>query len=353
MFAQAHYPIKTIPPSKLDDYLNQGWFRTGQTIFTCTFLHLNNEIYRAFWLRVVLDEFKNDKAYNKLLKLNSKFDIRIQQATITREKEALYTIYKKGIAFDPADSLQTLLNHDTIINIYNTLEIELYDGNKLIGVGFFDLGNTSAAGINCFYNPEYKKYSIGKYLIYQKIQYCKNIGMQFFYLGYFGPGCKPFDYKLDIAKNALEYFDLPTQSWFNIKSWSSYFGSINETIEKLADLKKHLDNYTIENNILNYQNFQANIIPSLHGMEFFDYFQFIYCFNFDTAGLNLVIVYDFRDNKYHLLYCVSLGIFEDANDQPDFSKYILKIKAEIFSTTVASEMAEVIVRAFPNGLKSN
>ena len=80
--------------------------------------------------------------------------------------------------------------------IYNTHEINLFDGEKLIAVGYFDIGTRSAAGISSFYDPSYKKYSLGKYLIYLKMEYCQKMGFEYFYPGYFVPGYKAFDYKL-------------------------------------------------------------------------------------------------------------------------------------------------------------
>lgn len=31
----------------LDEYLEKGWFRMGQTIFTCNFLNFNRQFYAA------------------------------------------------------------------------------------------------------------------------------------------------------------------------------------------------------------------------------------------------------------------------------------------------------------------
>ncbi|MBA4056534.1 MAG: arginyl-tRNA--protein arginylyltransferase, partial [Marivirga sp.] len=53
MFAQVHSPEKLLP-RELDAYLEQGWFRMGQTIFTTNFLNFKNEFYSALWLRIML-----------------------------------------------------------------------------------------------------------------------------------------------------------------------------------------------------------------------------------------------------------------------------------------------------------
>ena len=91
--------------------------------------------------------------------------------------------------------------------------MNLYDGERLIGAGVFDVGKKSAAGVVSFYDPDYKSHSIGRFLIYKKIEYCKQKRIDFFYPGYFVKGIKAFDYKLEIGKDCLEYFDMSRRLW--------------------------------------------------------------------------------------------------------------------------------------------
>ncbi len=354
MFSNAHYPSQPLTGEELDQYLLEGWFRMGQSIFTCTYLGLNHGIYRVFWLRVVLDGIGNDKTFKKLSKLNSKFSIKIQEASITPEKEALYQAYKTGIRFEPSESLQMLLYKGSQINIYNSLELNIYDGEKLIAVGYFDLGQSGAAGINCFYDPAYKKYSLGKYLIYQKLLYCKNEGMQHFYLGYFAPGCKAFDYKLDIAKHALEYLDLSSEKWYGINMWDPVSGSIEETRQKLTIVQHQLDKVNIENRLMRYGYFQANLFPDFQGYQLFDYLMFVYCFNFHPDVVNPIVVYDFRNVRYHLLKCISVGrAVKPENDEEVYSSHLLKTQKSIYSTDNVEELAEVIAAIYANSKKDH
>ncbi len=348
MFSQARYPTNPIPPEELDDYLARGWFRTGQTIFTCAYLHLNEEIYRSYWLRVVLGEWEQDPFLKKLGKLNAHFTFSVQQAKITPEKEALYEKYKTGITFEPSESLQTLLFHSGDHDIYHTLEIDVYEKDKLIAVGFFDIGSNSAAGIASFYDPEYKKYSPGKFLIYQKMLYCKRQKLDYFYLGYFAPGCKAFDYKLGIAQTALEFLDLTTDQWKDIRTWDGVTTSLKECQDKLTLMQEELSRLNIESHVHDYQYFQANLVKDLQGYELFDHIQFIYLFPFDRESINPLLVYDFRDRQYHLLNCISIALLQEVQEPVNsFSAQLLKIREKIFSTREASDMAEMLVAVFP------
>src|SRR6187551_3186440 len=220
MFAQAQTP-EQLTPQELDAYLEQGWFRMGSRIFTTNFVHFKDQIYSTVWLRILLHEYAPDNTQIKLFKRNASFRTTIKPLEITNEKEDLYKRYKQSLPFQPSDSIhQLLMGRTTSNSIYNTLEVNVHDGDKLIACGFFDLGETSGMGISSIYDPDYKKYSLGKYLIYTKIQYCQNLRLRYFYPGYFVPGYSFFDYKLTIGRAALEFLQLSSQQWLRIEHFS-------------------------------------------------------------------------------------------------------------------------------------
>ena len=52
MLVELHNPIDSLNGEELDKYLERGWFRMGQTIFTTNFLKFNGLIYSVIWLRI-------------------------------------------------------------------------------------------------------------------------------------------------------------------------------------------------------------------------------------------------------------------------------------------------------------
>lgn len=206
--------LSSLEPAQLDIFLSLGWFRMQQTIFTTDSLYFNDQVYDAIWLRVRLHDFEPDKKYKKLSEKNNRFRTEIKRLNITPAHEALYDSYKKGISFEGASSLHSLLYGKSDYNVYNTQMINVYDGNILIGTGCFDTGKESAAGIYSIFDPAYKKFSLGKYMIYEKMQYCKRKNFSYFYPGYFVPGYPAFDYKLEIGKPAIDYLDPLQKKWY-------------------------------------------------------------------------------------------------------------------------------------------
>jgi leucyl-tRNA---protein transferase len=337
MFGNIHTPT-ILPKSNLDNYLAKGWFRMGQTIFTCNFLNFKRTFYSAIWLRIDLKKYQPDKAFEKLQKLNAGFRIQIQAATITPRKEELYKKYKTGIAFETSSSLSALLLNDGKNSIYDTHEICIYNQNKLIAVGYFDLGDKSTAGIVSFYEPDYKKYSLGKYLIYSKIAYCAEQGFSYFYPGYFAPNYAMFDYKLSIGKSALEFLNIYNNQWQSFTTFSFDRIPIQEMADKLTLMEQLLQKHQIAVVKLKYEYYNANNIPELNGLELFDYPEFLMVNHPKFEEFDPIIIFDTISQKYRLVKCVSYYYNEAYSPTDDYyGTHLMEISEELLSDADARD----------------
>lgn len=345
MLAQVHFP-QSLSGDELDRYLAEGWFRMGQTIFTTNFLNFKQKFYSAIWLRIRLSDCVVSKTEEKLIRLNSNFSVQIQKASIDQEKENLFARYRAQVSFEPSSSIKSLLFGKSADNIYDTLEITVRDGDKLIGCGFFDLGRTSAAGITSFYDPAYKKFSLGKFLIYQKIAFARANGFEFFYPGYFVPEYPAFDYKLKLHGNAQEYFDVATGHWYNIATFCKNLTPIAIMRTRLSELHNELSALNIPSSVLHYEFYDANLVPDLSHMELFDFVVFLQYFDIFENAINSLVVYDPRDKRYHWMVVKSIWK-SDHLPQTDnsYADHLLKVEEAVISTANASEMAEILALA--------
>lgn len=345
MFARVHFP-ESLSAEGLDHYLAQGWFRMGQSIFTTNFLSFKDQLYSAIWLRVDLHKFANDKTQQELLKRNRKFKTEIKPSNLTWQHEQLYSQYKKGISFDASPTLNQLLFRNAAHSIFNTYEVNIYDEDKLIASGFFDLGEHSAEGIVSIYDPAYKKYSLGKYLIYQKIMFCKESGLDYFYPGYFVPGYSFFDYKLSIGKPAIEFLKYETSQWLPIQDFNPEETPLRQLTRKLQVLQQTLGAYGIQSKIMRYAYFDAGLIPELKDADLFDYPVFLLP---ETNNEFQLIVFDIVDHCYRVLECESLWISPGDNENPElYAKHLLRVRQNI--TTVNA--AEDFVKNFAANLRT-
>ena len=348
MFAQIEYPDKLLP-EELDNYLANGWFRMRQAIFTTNFLHFDQQFFSAIWLRVQLEGLITDKKYTTLKKLNKKFrtEIKKQPAEgITTTHELLYLHYRQSVSFDVSPSLQELLFGTETNNRFNTHVVNIYDGDELIAAGFFDLGQNSAAGISCIYHPAYKKHSLGKYLMYLKLDFCKLQQVQYFYPGYVVPGYAPFEYTLEIGKSALQYLQVATKQWVPFSTPAKMVNPIQIMVERLSTLNCLLLKKAISNHLLYYRFFEANLHPYHYSFEFFDFPLFINCLPIEEASFYTMVVYDIREESYQLLDCssaINIGIQQQGSSI--FEADLLKLNRVIFVSSSPEAMATYIAAA--------
>jgi arginine-tRNA-protein transferase len=212
VYYDVHYP-QSLTGEQLDKYLADGWYRMQQTIFTTDLIVKENNLLPVFWLRLAIDKYSHSKKTGKIILLNKGFKAECTQAAITEELETLYQLYKSSVNFELSDSIWDSLLGESITSIYNTHCYTIRDGRKLIAAGFFDEGDISIAGILNIYHPQYTSKSLGKYLMFLKIEYALLHQKQFYYTGYLSTADSKFDYKLSASKVATEVYNRNQQQW--------------------------------------------------------------------------------------------------------------------------------------------
>lgn len=300
MFAEKNYP-EIMSPEELDQYLSKGWYRMGQTIFTTHFLSFGDQFYSAIWVRLSLRGYSFRKSLRKIFRQNnSRFRTEIRRASIDEEKEVLYQKYKTTFPGVLAPSLKDSLLDGEDFNVFNTLEITIYDGNKLVALSFFDIGRESAASIIGIYHPDYNKYSLGFYTMLLEIQFCMESNKRFYYPGYVVPGYPRFDYKLRIGE--VSYLDLHAYEWLPMNQLTKSQIPINLMTDKLEEIKTVLHQKNIPCKLLNYPLFEANLF-GFWKAPYFDFPIFLLCYPQKSTNSHLIIVYDIRDRVYQLIRC--------------------------------------------------
>jgi arginine-tRNA-protein transferase len=210
----------------LDEYLALGYYRMRNSIFTTNQVFVeyygNSALFTpVFWLRTVLDLVAESRSSLRIRKKCSGFTVRFLPAVITEEMEELYTAYRNHINFDTSDSCRECMTDEDInINPFNSRMIEVRDGARLIAVGYFDIGLDSSMAILHFYHPDYRQFSLGKYLMLQSLDYSREQQMRFYYPGYLSTTHPKMDYKIFPDLNAIEVFFPVEKEWLPYRDYS-------------------------------------------------------------------------------------------------------------------------------------
>lgn len=196
----------------LDQFLSKGWYRYGSNVFTTNFLEHNEAKYLVHWIRYDMPNITLSPKQKELFRRNKKFDVQIEPFSYSESLEQLHDLYVDQIDFITGPSLASIME-DVECSVFNSKMIRIFDDGKLIGVGVFDVGKNSIAGIKNYFHPDYKKYSLGKLLVLLKADFCLQNNIKWYYPGYIVPGYAKFDYKLFLNKDHTEIYSIENDSW--------------------------------------------------------------------------------------------------------------------------------------------
>lgn len=334
MFTEKHY-LENITDRELDAYLAKGWYRMGQAIFTCRFIIFQGRLYSSIWVRLPLEGYRFRKNLRKLFKkTHDRFRVVFRPAFISAEKEALYQRYRRQFKGRIAPTLRTSLQDDTDQNIYDTWEVTIYDGNKLVAFSFFDRGFQSVASILGVFDPDYHKYSLGFFTMLAEIDYCQRHGLQFYYPGYVVPGYQKFDYKLRIGQ--VECYDERLDTWVDEPDYNFEVLPSNYMFTQLQQAQRTLTKRGIPCRLMVYPPYEANLL----GYWILDYLEYpihLDCGAFQFHPIKLILIFDHFKETYGLYYCT---IYDDLTDffagefPPPKADYQLELKLLIKEETL-------------------
>lgn len=349
MFTEKHFP-HSLTGEELDAYLEKGWYRMGLSIFTCHFLFFNDSLFSPIWLRLPLEGLVFRKSLQKILRQNrQRFTKLVRHAVFDEEKEELFQRYKSGFKGKLSATLvDSVLDGQSDTAIFDTFEISVYDGDKLIGFSFFDLGNNSLASIKGVYDPDYSRFSLGIYTMIEEIQFGLDLGFQFYYPGYFVPGYDRFDYKLRMGKqDEVQFFDLKTQQWLSMVDFSNHHVPVGVLTGKLNAVGQALADVGITAQMLYYPAYEANNFM-YENERLLESPLFLTLFNHVFPRPRFIIYYDIWREKFVFTHCMpieDLGLYFEYTMQFDtqeahhYLDFILK-KTQI----IESERIEAIVQ---------
>ena len=208
----------------LDRYLAAGFYRMREQIFTTheickTQLDGRVGFEPVFWLRSEIARMSTPDSVKKIRRKCRHFDVRISPLHITEEIEDLYLLYYMHIDFDIAFSAFRSILIDDGINPFDTWMVEVREGDRLISAGFFDKGKESIQGLVNFYDPEYSKFSLSKYMMIRLVEHGRETGMRYFYPGYIYAVDGKMDYKLFTGLDGMEVYMAMEKEWHEYRRY--------------------------------------------------------------------------------------------------------------------------------------
>lgn len=281
----------------------------SHTIFTVNILRRENDLVNTIWLRHPLREWHPGSTYKKLKKRNAAFRVEVDRLLISQEHTDLFKVYRAHQFLDTDADLRQSLFGPAASSPFDSWMINCYDGDKLVAAGVFDRGEKAAAGIVSFYDPQYENFSLGKYLIYLKMLFCKEEGLEFYYPGYIMTGTPNFDYKHSIGGTATEFFQLSTGSWLPWKEFTSAEWHLEYMVLQLESSLAVLKERGIHARLVYYQLFDYSFYSPFAG-KLWDCPVYLHLGAVEGQDKELIAMFDIKKNKF-LIFSTELTFEKD------------------------------------------
>ncbi|HVO96030.1 MAG TPA: hypothetical protein VMT22_24455 [Terriglobales bacterium] len=195
-------------PRDMDRLWATGWRHFGIYFFRYRSATHGDQQFSVLPLRVDLQRFVLTRSQKRVLAKNADVRILFRPTAITKEKERLFELHRLRFTENIPSSLENFLSPvpDSIPCV--NLELCVYQGKKLIGATFLDIGQIATSAVYAMFDPAEAKRSLGILMMLQSIAFSRERGFRYYYPGY--AYREPFAYDYKKRLRGLEYLDWQT-----------------------------------------------------------------------------------------------------------------------------------------------
>ncbi len=190
--------------------LAEGWRKFGLYYFrpACPGCRL------CIPLRVAAADFSPSRSQRRLLRCNA--DLQAVSGPL-QPSERIYEIYREHsrLRFGQESNPQEFL-FSFYLPSCPGLQLEIRLGEELIAFGLLDLGSDCLSSVYFAFDPKYASRGLGNFGALQEIELARRLGLDWYYLGYYVPGCARMAYKDHFRPR--EHWHWQQQLWQRIES---------------------------------------------------------------------------------------------------------------------------------------
>ncbi len=194
---------------RFDDILSRGFRRSGVVQYVpecpggCT---------ECVPIRVPVADFKPSKSQRRVWKrCEGEFSVRFLPPSYSDEHFTLYNRHARHVSDSAPVAGRDEYVHFLVETPGDTWHVEYRLDRKLVGLGVLDVGQQAASSVYFFWDPDHAEYGLGTYSALREIEWCREQGIGFYYLGYWIRDCASMSYKNRFRP--FELMDWKTNEW--------------------------------------------------------------------------------------------------------------------------------------------
>jgi arginine-tRNA-protein transferase len=191
--------------SELENLLSNGWRKFGIYYFRpdC------EGCCECVPLRVPVDLFLPSKEQRRVYRKCRNIKVDLGKLALSNEVFEVYkehSLFRFGRESDYEDFCSTFYSVSC-----ESLQSEYYLDERLVAVGFIDISEAAFSSCYFAYRKEVEKLSVGVYSVMREMEFAKNCGLKYYYLGYNVRNNHHMEYKQKFKPH--ETYDWALKKW--------------------------------------------------------------------------------------------------------------------------------------------
>ncbi|MEK6675169.1 MAG: arginyltransferase [Planctomycetota bacterium] len=193
------YGVNDIDGKAYRDLMSMGFRRCGSMVYrprcrSCS---------ECCPIRIPLAEWKLSKSLRRVWRMNHDVQVEVGTPTSTHEKFALFQRYLEarhdGAMARTVEAFEEFLYHSPT----ETLEFRYTLEDHLVAVSIADRCSDGLSSVYHYYDPDLHKRSLGAYSVLWEVEWCRQVALDYYYLGFYVAGSKTMSYKARFRPHEL------------------------------------------------------------------------------------------------------------------------------------------------------
>ncbi|MDQ8191783.1 hypothetical protein [Roseibacillus persicicus] len=189
---------QVIARERMDELWGEGWRHFGPRFFRYSLMWQEEQWKRVLNLRVPLAEWKPSKSQRRTLRRNEDLQVEFGPAEPGEEEEALFQAHKSRFRENVPDALSDFLGEEPNGVPLPCMQLSVRSGDRLVAASFLDIGLKACSSIYGIFDPAKSQRRLGIFTMLMEMQYAREAGLDFYYLGYACIESSPYDYKKEV-----------------------------------------------------------------------------------------------------------------------------------------------------------
>jgi arginyl-tRNA--protein-N-Asp/Glu arginylyltransferase len=190
---------------ELSALLERGWRKFGLFYFrpACP------DCRSCIPIRIRTAEFSPSRGQRRVLRKNSPLRAIFGPLCATPRVFEIYREHSRERFSQEANLEEFMCNF--YLSSCPSLQSEIHLGDELLGAGFLDMGEDCLSSVYFSFDPRFSSMNLGTFSILKEIALAAGLGLPYYYLGYYVPGCPSMRYKDHFLPR--EHYDWESRAW--------------------------------------------------------------------------------------------------------------------------------------------